>query len=138
MLTTPLNRSRLLKPQMSVLLAIGVGAANYGARERRQFANIAVRLVWRYDAPPCVGSSNGTAGKDCAYETKRAKPGMKAGAIENVHKRLGILDSRTYTSTILTADKMLWNEPFQNNRPHWKVCAPNRHRVIRQTHIKTL
>ncbi|KAG4270056.1 hypothetical protein FPRO04_11888 [Fusarium proliferatum] len=28
-------------------------------------------------------------GQDCVYETKRARPGMKGGAIENVHKRLG-------------------------------------------------
>ncbi|KAF4415997.1 C6 transcription factor [Fusarium acutatum] len=27
-------------------------------------------------------------GQDCVYETKRARPGMKVGAIENVHKRL--------------------------------------------------
>ncbi|KAH7153783.1 hypothetical protein DER46DRAFT_687310 [Fusarium sp. MPI-SDFR-AT-0072] len=30
--------------------------------------------------------------QDCVYETKRAKPGMKAGAIENVHKRLDALE----------------------------------------------
>ncbi|KAL6912499.1 hypothetical protein FSST1_010259 [Fusarium sambucinum] len=31
-------------------------------------------------------------GQDCVYETKRAKSGMKAGAIENVHKRLDALE----------------------------------------------
>jgi hypothetical protein len=30
-----------------------------------------------------------TTGSECVYETKRAKPGMKAGAIENLHRRLG-------------------------------------------------
>ncbi|KAF4983957.1 hypothetical protein FZEAL_749 [Fusarium zealandicum] len=31
-------------------------------------------------------------GNDCVYETKRAKPGMKAGAIENLHRRLDALE----------------------------------------------
>ncbi|SCV48589.1 related to C6 transcription factor [Fusarium fujikuroi] len=31
-------------------------------------------------------------GQDCVYETKRARPGMKGGAIENVHKRLGAIE----------------------------------------------
>ncbi|KAM0331312.1 hypothetical protein ACHAQA_002982 [Verticillium albo-atrum] len=31
-------------------------------------------------------------GSDCVYETKRAKPGMKAGAIENLHRRLDALE----------------------------------------------
>jgi hypothetical protein len=31
------------------------------------------------------------AGLECVYETKRAKPGMKAGAVENLHRRLGTL-----------------------------------------------
>lgn len=26
---------------------------------------------------------------ECHYETKRAKPGMKAGALDNIHRRLG-------------------------------------------------
>lgn len=30
-------------------------------------------------------------GSSCIYETKRAKPGMKAGAIDNLHRRLGQL-----------------------------------------------
>ncbi|KAH7174923.1 uncharacterized protein B0J16DRAFT_274314 [Fusarium flagelliforme] len=30
--------------------------------------------------------------QDCVYETKRARPGMKAGAIENLHKRLDALE----------------------------------------------
>ncbi|KAF5678587.1 C6 transcription factor [Fusarium denticulatum] len=30
--------------------------------------------------------------QDCVYETKRGRPGMKAGAIENVHKRLDTLE----------------------------------------------
>ncbi len=25
----------------------------------------------------------------CVYETKRSKPGLKAGALESVHRRLG-------------------------------------------------
>jgi len=28
-------------------------------------------------------------GSECVYESKRAKPGMKAGAIDNLHRRLG-------------------------------------------------
>ncbi|KAG5743374.1 hypothetical protein H9Q69_012316 [Fusarium xylarioides] len=32
-------------------------------------------------------------GQDCVYETKRARPGMKGGAIENVHKRLGAVNA---------------------------------------------
>lgn len=28
-------------------------------------------------------------GHECVYETKRIKPGIKAGAIENIHRRLG-------------------------------------------------
>ncbi|OLN86378.1 putative transcriptional regulatory protein C1683.13c-like protein 2 [Colletotrichum chlorophyti] len=31
-------------------------------------------------------------GSDCVYETKRSKPGMKAGAIENLHRRLDALE----------------------------------------------
>ncbi|KAF3343062.1 hypothetical protein VD0004_g432 [Verticillium dahliae] len=31
-------------------------------------------------------------GSECVYETKRAKPGMKAGAIENLHRRLDALE----------------------------------------------
>ncbi|KAJ3528397.1 hypothetical protein NM208_g10217 [Fusarium decemcellulare] len=31
-------------------------------------------------------------GYDCVYETKRAKPGMKAGAIDNLHRRLDALE----------------------------------------------
>ncbi|KAL4972306.1 hypothetical protein BDW66DRAFT_8029 [Aspergillus desertorum] len=26
---------------------------------------------------------------ECYYETRRAKPGMKAGALDNIHRRLG-------------------------------------------------
>ncbi|KAL4767111.1 fungal-specific transcription factor domain-containing protein [Aspergillus nidulans var. acristatus] len=29
---------------------------------------------------------------ECYYETKRAKPGMKAGALENIHRRLDVLE----------------------------------------------
>lgn len=29
------------------------------------------------------------ASLDCVYETKRAKPGLKAGAVENLHRRMG-------------------------------------------------
>lgn len=28
-------------------------------------------------------------GLDCVYESKRIKPGLKSGAIENLHRRLG-------------------------------------------------
>ncbi|KAK1633802.1 hypothetical protein BDP81DRAFT_482866 [Colletotrichum phormii] len=31
-------------------------------------------------------------GSDCVYESKRSKPGMKAGAIENLHRRLDALE----------------------------------------------
>ncbi|KAL2841723.1 fungal-specific transcription factor domain-containing protein [Aspergillus pseudoustus] len=29
---------------------------------------------------------------ECTYETKRAKPGMKAGALDNIHRRLDVLE----------------------------------------------
>ena len=35
----------------------------------------------------------------CVYETKRVKPGLKAGAVENLHKRLG---NSTYNVTFST------------------------------------
>ncbi|KAF5663905.1 C6 transcription factor [Fusarium circinatum] len=43
-------------------------------------------------------------GQECVYETRRARPGMKAGAIENVHKRLDSLER-----TIANQQKELQN-----------------------------
>ncbi|KAF5230067.1 hypothetical protein FANTH_13997 [Fusarium anthophilum] len=43
-------------------------------------------------------------GQECVYETRRARPGMKAGAIENVHKRLDALER-----TIANQQKELQN-----------------------------
>ncbi|RFN54291.1 hypothetical protein FIE12Z_1417 [Fusarium flagelliforme] len=43
--------------------------------------------------------------QDCVYETKRARPGMKAGAIENVHKRLDALE-RTISKQQTTLESL--------------------------------
>ncbi|KAF2798061.1 hypothetical protein K505DRAFT_346843 [Melanomma pulvis-pyrius CBS 109.77] len=40
------------------------------------------------DRPNCLHCRK--TGLNCVYETKRVKPGLKAGAVENLHKRLGI------------------------------------------------
>ncbi|KAH8683616.1 fungal-specific transcription factor domain-containing protein [Ilyonectria robusta] len=39
------------------------------------------------EAPSCQHCRK--TGSDCVYEAKRGKPGMKTGAIENLHRRLG-------------------------------------------------
>ncbi|KAH7002435.1 fungal-specific transcription factor domain-containing protein [Ilyonectria destructans] len=42
------------------------------------------------EAPSCQHCRK--TGSECVYEAKRAKPGMKAGAIENLHRRLDTLE----------------------------------------------
>ncbi|KAH7469479.1 hypothetical protein FOMA001_g13938 [Fusarium oxysporum f. sp. matthiolae] len=53
-------------------------------------------------------------GQDCVYETKRAKPGMKAGAIENVHKRLDALE-RTIAKQHTTLEALRTEQTSNNN-----------------------
>ncbi|KAL5407652.1 hypothetical protein PMIN03_007024 [Paraphaeosphaeria minitans] len=45
------------------------------------------------DRPSCAHCRK--TGADCLYETKRTKPGLKTGAIENVHRRLDALERQT-------------------------------------------
>ncbi|EGU85630.1 hypothetical protein FOXB_03854 [Fusarium oxysporum f. sp. conglutinans Fo5176] len=52
--------------------------------------------------------------QDCVYETKRAKPGMKAGAIENVHKRLDALE-RTIAKQQTTLEALRTEQTSNNN-----------------------
>ncbi|PSN65475.1 hypothetical protein BS50DRAFT_556125 [Corynespora cassiicola Philippines] len=42
------------------------------------------------DRPNCAHCRK--TGLDCVYETKRVKPGLKAGAVENLHRRLDALE----------------------------------------------
>jgi len=54
----------------------------------------------------------------CVYETKRVKPGLKAGAVENLHKRLG---NSTQGITFQKASdfiQMPWNEWYRD-RKRW-------------------
>ncbi|KAH7361319.1 fungal-specific transcription factor domain-containing protein [Pyrenochaeta sp. MPI-SDFR-AT-0127] len=44
------------------------------------------------DRPSCAHCRK--TGLDCIYETKRIKPGLKAGAVENIHRRLDDLERR--------------------------------------------
>lgn len=39
---------------------------------------------------------------ECEYETKRNKPGLKYGAVENVHRRLGEADRLLILNVRLT------------------------------------
>ncbi|KAH6969351.1 fungal-specific transcription factor domain-containing protein [Fusarium avenaceum] len=52
-------------------------------------------------------------GQDCVYETKRGRPGMKAGAIDNVHKRLDALE-RTITKQQTLLEKLSTEEASSN------------------------
>ncbi|KAH7250833.1 fungal-specific transcription factor domain-containing protein [Fusarium solani] len=42
------------------------------------------------EAPTCENCRK--TGYECVYESKRSKPGMKTGAIENLHRRLDVLE----------------------------------------------
>ncbi|KAJ4983062.1 transcriptional regulatory protein [Stagonosporopsis vannaccii] len=44
------------------------------------------------DRPNCLHCRK--TGLDCVYETKRVKPGLKPGAVENLHRRLDELERR--------------------------------------------
>ncbi|KAH7070999.1 fungal-specific transcription factor domain-containing protein [Paraphoma chrysanthemicola] len=44
------------------------------------------------DRPNCLHCRK--TGLDCIYQTKRVKPGLKAGAVENIHRRLDELEKR--------------------------------------------
>ncbi|KAF2025008.1 hypothetical protein EK21DRAFT_93594 [Setomelanomma holmii] len=44
------------------------------------------------DRPTCLHCRK--TGHDCIYETKRIKPGLKSGAVENLHRRLDNLERR--------------------------------------------
>ncbi|CAJ0541139.1 Ff.00g079010.m01.CDS01 [Fusarium sp. VM40] len=51
--------------------------------------------------------------QDCVYETKRGRPGMKAGAIDNVHKRLDALE-RTITKQQTLLENLSTKEASSN------------------------
>nr|XP_036589757.1 C6 transcription factor [Colletotrichum truncatum]KAF6801762.1 C6 transcription factor [Colletotrichum truncatum] len=44
-------------------------------------------------------------GSDCVYESKRSKPGMKAGAIENLHRRLDALERTVHQQRVNPPDR---------------------------------
>jgi hypothetical protein len=44
--------------------------------------------------PERLPDADETQGLECVYETKRVKPGLKAGAVENIHRRLDELEKR--------------------------------------------
>ncbi|KAI3546675.1 hypothetical protein CABS01_06125 [Colletotrichum abscissum] len=44
-------------------------------------------------------------GSDCVYESKRSKPGMKAGAIENLHRRLDALERTVHQQRTKNSSK---------------------------------
>ncbi|KAF9880719.1 hypothetical protein CkaCkLH20_01761 [Colletotrichum karsti] len=44
-------------------------------------------------------------GSECVYESKRSKPGMKAGAIENLHRRLDALERTVHQQRANPADR---------------------------------
>ena len=53
------------------------------------------------DKPACQHCRK--TGAECTYETKRVKPGLKAGAIENIHRRLGnVIETTLHPSYLLT------------------------------------
>ncbi|KAL2202118.1 hypothetical protein CC79DRAFT_169622 [Sarocladium strictum] len=51
-----------------------------------------IKLRCSRDRPACSHCSK--AAYDCVYEGARGKPGIKAGAVENIHRRLDHLESR--------------------------------------------
>jgi hypothetical protein len=54
----------------------------------------------------------------CVYETKRVKPGLKAGAVENLHKRLGNSTQGITFQKVSNFIQMFWNEWFRD-RKRW-------------------
>ncbi|KAL4916378.1 fungal-specific transcription factor domain-containing protein [Aspergillus aurantiobrunneus] len=61
---------------------------------------------------------------ECYYETKRAKPGMKAGALDNIHKRLDVLE-RSVGRQQAKLDRVGGEGPCQQNEAtvHTVLCA---------------
>ncbi|KAF4906991.1 hypothetical protein CGCVW01_v012686 [Colletotrichum viniferum] len=55
---------------------------------------------------------------ECVYESKRSKPGMKAGAIENLHRRLDALER--------TVHQQRANPPDRDRRQSGSDNSPNR------------
>lgn len=50
---------------------------------------IVARLVSTDVYPLNFSFDKQSKGLECVYETKRVKPGLKGGAVENIHRRLG-------------------------------------------------
>lgn len=80
------------------LEVIGVGGSNSVAQETGLHVHTATKLVGSIRSGPSLGylkRLTGCIGHDCVYEGARGKPGVKAGAIENIHRRLGKIQTRT-------------------------------------------
>ncbi|KAF7547513.1 hypothetical protein G7Z17_g7676 [Cylindrodendrum hubeiense] len=65
------------------------------------------------EAPACQHCRK--TGCECIYEAKKAKPGMKAGAIENLHRRLGKSFNPLFFPTELPANQQRHGDTLERS-----------------------
>ncbi|KAF2824123.1 hypothetical protein CC86DRAFT_447086 [Ophiobolus disseminans] len=73
------------------------------------------------DRPNCLHCRK--TGLECVYETKRVKPGLKAGAVENLHRRLDDLEQRLDEQVVHARNVHTQSDSQSNESTAYTVLA---------------